>query len=407
VATAATFDSDGAGSAPAESYVKSSTAAITPGLYPYFLSGQDQLVTHVTWYVISGTENAKRVTVVWTGRDGRTVVESTIIADAERGIPNPEFSVAPQVASLVQPMSAADQQNCFSHTITNDGSRDRYEFVFPALGNYTGSVYSDGGTIGVRDAGDVVLVDQNVNGHPDTASSLSRGQSAKVLVCYQRSADAAEQVTFTTRVRSTVDNTYGRDLAHTLKFTPTLVLYLQHLDDGIPPAKGGSEALSLSPPPSLTEQPSLPNYDSTDSYEGKYVQRRKNSELDWDVAFNYVMPSAWTLTTSASLRIWTRSTESFPQSGDDDLNLRYQLQRVNAAGTVLSTYTYDAPKYKHLKLTGWYERTHALTLPAAWSFAAGDNLRLVVHCREEDHGKDCHVAYDHETYPSALTVTLQ
>ncbi len=105
-----------------------------------FDDGRLNVLTIVTRLPAGGEEGAerRRITVLvefGTGERAETVRQSTVVTEATWGIAQPTFAVSPINAVLAVERGHED---CITHTVTNQGSTDRYRFQLPLNTNIPG-----------------------------------------------------------------------------------------------------------------------------------------------------------------------------------------------------------------------------------------------------------------------------
>jgi len=284
------------------------TSVGTPVPYETFVSGVVTVRMLVTWYD-NGDDDActdadhdrtvKRVTALasWTDAGGtRTIEQSTLVSDVERGLPAPDFRLGtPEVSLEWTSQQAADpdpNEICIGHVLRNIGAQDSYEWFLERLdntgtpvkvskGGNTAEFRSADGTWTVRgffeypaqpdplDPADYdipfgtsvvnptglpaevqLMVDDDGDGDfsPRTQARVNAGEQARVWICYlptpsKFSSDSSDARTFIVTVRSQFDPNQLEQATHGVTVSPENVLRLWLFDDDLSPIGSNNNRL--------------------------------------------------------------------------------------------------------------------------------------------------------------------
>jgi hypothetical protein len=419
------FDWDGpTGSAAQEPVHATPEGTIRNGTFPYFETRNGYtLTTIVTRYQPERadgevvTDTARRVTAIATLPSGGEVRQSTVVARAERGLPLPAFSITPLSAVRVTVPNATTgtvPEVCIAAQLRNQGANDRYEFVLPnpashpSAFDYTIRVYLDRGTVGTKDAADVLLSDLTGNSvyMPDTVDPLPTNDTLDLLFCYQRNsyiaASPGERIDFPIRVQSLFDTDVHANLTHTIDLTDRLVLHPQFDPGDDPlPSKISHWPLASIPPTRTT----YVTYDDKNT-PGTMLERNKS---DWYATFTTPLVPGATVGGTVTTSLWVASHDSTAVNRSASQRLirfRYVLDVVSGNGTVVATTTHDTGDISH-DGGGWLRRDVALNLPDR-VVAPGDRLRLTVSCLDASTNRaHCHIMYDTVMTPAVVVVPLR
>lgn len=382
-----TYDPDGPGPIAAEDLVVQADGVIGADVYPYrFTAGT---VTVETW--VTEFDDAKRVTTMVTSTRGRPVTQSTIVADAQRGLPL-AFRVTPPSGVRRVPLTTTINI-CVPFTLINEGAPDTYELYVPPT---TGFVITFFHVDGLAPGTDQQLTTLTGDGYTRTPS-VARDMQLPLKVCYRRTSALAAPTTFTfaVTVRSSSLPSDQRALSHELIYSEDFFLYLRHaLNEDAQPAQGGQFTLSPDEPVRL---PPAVDYD-VDGKPGKYLRRGKVSEPDpnrdyynsYRVTFDYAFTGSPTVIGGpAKLVLWTATREALEGGPIGDLKLDVKVSRVrDGTVTLLSS---SRLSYRH-EQAGFLRQSLSLSL-ADTTFQPGDVLRLQLAC-VDDRTRDCHLLYD-------------
>jgi len=426
-----TFDPDGAGPLAAEPVVRTLNGAVTGGVHQATTAGV-AVETWVTAYddpVLSGTENARRVTAVasWTrGGTTKVVRESTVVSEASRGQTAAAFSLAPSAPQTRTITSESPDPTCFAHTITNNGGNDRYDVTLPTVAAYEVFAYGDMNGDNLGDLSER-LVDQSGDGRPDTPQTVLQNGTFPLLICY-RPLGAGTTVSASVTVRSTVDPSVARTMSHALSLTASPTPSPSPSATASPsptPTSGGSTTFYLHDPnvtadhdrvldtiyvmdttgPSAT---TLYNYDRNqdpDDVPGLFI---KKAETQYDGQWMYQYPAATTLSGQSDLILYLTWRDALLQSRTDlkNIQIKVTVQRRATNGTTVNQTLVNGVSIAapHAQ-AGWKELIVTLDLPTA-DFAAGEYLHVRVGCASVSE-EECLLAYDTTAYPSSFTVRSQ
>lgn len=406
----------------------------------------------VTWLNRDPTtvskQDAKRVTVIATFEDSgssRTVRESTVVAQADRGLPVPKFDIAP--TTLVEPRE--DGLACFAHLLRNLGAEDAYDWqLFKAKkesdGSYTlqdSAGPSDGKTFTARgwsaeawfDSADYapgspptpnaspnIWTDTTGDAKPDSPWRVETGDFQSVTFCYRSTNSSASEHnirTFAVTVRSAFDSTVDETLFHEIAPDASLATaYLHHE----PPNNGdGTDVCSsldrtLTTPPQVydadttvpaqlcggTSQDFLYDYDQNldpSGLPGLYLKRGDaNYQAVWqfqpgdalDIAnVNLIIHSGWA-------GAFTGST-STPE-------LRYEVRLEEVTSSATNTLVSTTISYVH-DVAGWKQVSVPFDIPDT-EIGPTEFLQLRMWCVSQNDA--CHLGYDTNTYRSRLELGL-
>lgn len=411
----AQYDPDAAEPLAAETVVATPTGPVTSAPYDFTADGIS-VQTFVTWFDDPGppvnVRAAKRITAVATwGQAARagTVRQSTLVAETNRGLPEPAFDISPLVQSTLKPPGVTI---CFAHTLKNLGAPDRYDVVFPtaathpSMNSYTVSAYIDSNSNGVGDATEL-MVDVTGDGRPDTPSPLATNATLALLVCYVPTTGSNPDLNAQVTVRSGYDSTVTAVVEHDATVSPFLRLWLhdrpanattEHSRDC---TAGGYNTLDYSAPTRAT----LVNYDrsASDTLPGLGVAKGQTACTSrGTLRLQFQLPEARTLTGQATLTLWT-SWASALTGSTSARSQRLSVNVVRVVGTTVTTLSTTTLNYSHAQ-AGWRRHDKALNAFAGPTvFPVNSYLRLEVACVSSS-AENCHLAYDTTTYPAVLVV---
>lgn len=415
-------------------------AAVDGAVTHEVVSGPLTARTWVTW-TDAVAQDEKRVTTVvtWSGnRRDREVRQSTLVTDARRGLPVPNFQLTPATSSKV---TVPGEVVCFDHTLTNLGEQDSYSWKLLRLdgnGNWvdanarTRSVVEDGITV-TREGFDVPdnsgpgkgwfawarmgptvstlspMVDLTSDGRPDSTSPVARRADAIARVCYtpndasgslRSNGDPTPQ--FTLRMHSAFDENVQREVVDQLTVNSTTYrMNLHHVyKNGVPEPDNRHKynlLMDREPPIGTTE----------------------NADYDRDGVNGLLMPG------TAGARFYWQNIEGTSRTLDaGDAPLSVSVATASSlAGAPAGTLTVTATVSRDPgtgATTDLGSSTTTLTPNAsAWTLlldqiplvsaviAQNEYLRLELSCVTET-GEACHIHYDVAgVHPSSLEVTLQ
>lgn len=452
----------------------------------------DSVATYITWYdddptvdsdadgTADNDRDAKRVTAIATWTDGRTVRQSTIVAQASRGLGTPDFVIRPQshgTATAPRPFREGEGF-CLEHELENFGADDSYDFwmegtdvtgITPATDNLSLKFQSgkrwvvrawlggapddpDGAWDEARTwqeafnddpshipSGDTHLM-ENTDGADaalESADTVAKDEIVQLAVCYQPGKNTEkpsppEQYEVFPLFRSqlsvvlnetTGEPSSGQDgvvaVAHHFEVSSTVssVFLDDHdeLDDGTE-----TEETPFSFDRNLPPDRTLLSYDATDYDTGipgfgllkpSNDPESSGQTLVWidndadvgEVEFDVAVLTIWTS--------WDEAIE-FGNTQQRDMTFEVRVCATDSqgetcpttgAGVVQKTYTHD--------VAGWVRHTIGGD-GVVFDFdtaQAGQWLRLEFQClsgSREDKDVDCHVAFDTQTFPAQLDVSL-
>ena len=294
---------------------------------------------------------------------------------------------------------------CFSHTLINEGERDRHDFTITDLGWLAGGTELIGPgswRAKIFVAPSTPVVDLNADLRPDTPVFLPRGGMVPIKICY-RVPDVPEVAvgqtfSWSVLIRSAFDPTVQQTVTHTITLgSPALgggLLYLDHN----PALVGGRQfALKADVPTDTTLvdlDPSSGGSKDPDDLPGWLLRRgaidAKNLTA-WD--WQYTGSGSVTLDGTATLDLW--SSWAGGLDGDDatPTSLVYlaELQLLDSSLGLVSTLDSRTISYTH-SAAGW-QLTGTTFSFSPVSLAPNQYLRLRLGCPSAST-QDCHIAYD-------------
>ncbi len=402
--------------------------ALGDGAIPHEVSAPPLSATvWVTWNNAAQTEKRVTVTVDWADRGGRQLVQSTLIAEARRGLPVPNFQVEP---TLVDQDATEGEVACFDHTLTNLGESDSYSWTLlhedgsgslVAATPQTRNVVENGNSVSrqgyaVTSSGVgqgwfawvrmgpttttlAAMVDQTSDQRPDSVDPVPRRDQAVVRVCYtpndpdgdlQDPLDTAP--TFTVRMLSAFDETVVREVQDSLSIIDERQgLYLHHprKNSGIE-VNHGYKLLMDPYEPTYTD--ASVNYDKAN---GSAPDARPGLRLTTTASFDYQNTGSddWAVVADDAkvfLAVGTDSTLDGAGSSPD-VNLTYEIRRVAADGsqTVLGT----ASQTQAMDPSDPWDLAVATIPMTSATIGANEYLRLNVTCTTSSSDY-CHIHYD-------------
>lgn len=438
--------------------------------------GRITVRTYITWEQSGGTDAdctgaddaervAKRVTTVATWTDGgvvRTVRETTIVAQAARGLPVPDFKLSPATGALTFTENdvADGVEKCVRHSLRNLGATDRYDWeialvsgdIGPPLkvsgsefqstnGNWTIRAY-----LGYPPSGTAspppdaeLMTDLDGNGRPEAETPVPENDTADLWICYEPKEDGPKVgVQFTTEV--TVHSRFApartESVTHDVRVADVgLALYLFDPDDTQDHERGTTRGskLTISPylmGPEQAAQPeilgtALHDWDTNlDPDRKPGVRLVRGGDAARDLIWHEQFTTTTTLQRRATLVLWVATTASLTDPSaapavtqvldistvrlhSNEKNVLQSLasrtvsyvQGSSSAGSSDVTVRYDPT-------TGWTELTIPLDFGTTPTFDTNQFLELRVHCGAAS-AADCHVAYDHRTFASRLVVEVR
>ncbi|HEX9766994.1 MAG TPA: hypothetical protein VGA36_09540 [Nitriliruptorales bacterium] len=463
-------------------------------------------------------EAAKRVTVVasWSSPRGadREVRESTIVAEAGRGLPVPDFRLLPedQPVTFTPSEVAAGAEKCVSHLLTNTGAEDSYEWRplrskdigagesemkgperegpysvvldgVPATVTYEGVFFikgsdaltakvkvralfeydlnhdpddEDSTSVSDASADDVAhnvedpdgppqapYLDPEVfesmedgiaesgasptDGRPETSRRVPNRQNARLWFCYR--LDVATQTGTTYEFDIQVNSQFDEDRIETVSHSVAIgadpvTLHLFDPDDTQDHKRNLNQVYtmgSLNPPNDVLGTGGPFDWDTDqDPFGNPFVwlgsAEGSSVALNWDHQF----ATATTISQDVQLRLYSAPSGAFtltPPADPTPTAMTYTVvfERLKSnekpynPRQIIHTATLT---YGHTT-ADWAQIDATLDLTADTSqvsFAAEEYLRLTVYCSGATtfggttNDDDCNVAYDHESYPSALRI---
>lgn len=417
------FDHDGSGPDPAEVLIHEAGGTISP----YITQDETRTIrTYVTWFDPdgTGTTDSKRVTVVATyaaSGTTRELRESTVVAEANRGLAAPDFTVAPDELTVTE---QAGQTVCFEHSLINDGEQDKHSFTIDGWDDFVDRVedpLSDWVARAFVDG--LQMTDTSGDLQPDSAVFLPRGGSLPLEICYDVPAGLAEGSShaWTAEFTSALDPTVVRTVTNTLVVGAP----------GSGPSTGSTHPgflLRYNPDHAAGRtfvmnsgdilRTALSDYDvgglDADALPGwklKAAGNNPENHTRWD--WQYTGNGNATLDGTATLRFYSASTDALQSDPPASFTLDYELelQVLDTAQQFKRTLVTTTDIYSHTD-SGWVLRTVPFdfsTLSQTDKKLKPDEyLRLVVNCRGGS-SSNCHMAFDAlvdggPTYSSALDV---
>lgn len=417
------FDHDGSGPEPSEPVIVQPTGSVT----------REQTVdrytvyTYVTWFDPDGTgaQGSRRVTTIVRWDDEQAgelneVRESTVVAEANRGLAAPKFAVSPDAFTVTE---QAGQILCFDHSLINQGERDKHDFRISSLG-WVGGVnqvigpasWKAHATLATPPAAPEQFTDQNSDLRPDSTMFLERRATLPLQVCYDIPAGIANGTTFswTAEFRSAFDSTVTRTVTHNITIgTPA--------GGGGPPPPGGgsthpglfmkytsadSGARTFALNTDVPTRASLPNYDvpanDGDGLPGWKLEKgsldnnKNRSRWDWQYTGNGNV----TLNGQATMRFYSAWSDALKSGKTDPKKVEYriQVQVLNSSKNVLRTLTTKNHVYTHNQ-GDWMLQTVSFDFSGLNNnqrkVGSNEYVRFQVLCEDDNGGEvDCHMAFD-------------
>lgn len=397
------FDHDGDEADPAEPLVVESDGELPQ----YIILDDGRTVrTYVTW--LDGAQVSKRVTVVVTydaGGTTRELRESTVIAEANRGLAAPDFTVAPPDRTITE---EAGREVCFPHALINEGERDKHDFTVQGwvddLDDVLGPTIGSDRWVARADIEGQPMVDSSGDLRPDSPVFLERGGELALDVCYDIPEDATEgdSFTWTIELSSALDPSVVRQTTNTVVIGPP----------GSGPSTGAAHpgfVLRFEPDADPERTFVMDNGDILDTeltdYDGdgldgwrlKTAGANPENLTRWD--WQHTGGNAADLDGFATLRFYSASPSALqddpPTAGDVSyeielqiLNTQQKVQRSLDATT--HTYEHDQP--------GWMLQTVQFDFSdlnqSHRSIGKNQYLRLEVRCGGTTGFENCHMAFD-------------
>jgi type II secretory pathway pseudopilin PulG len=413
--------------------------------------GRLMIRVFVTWYNDPSTataHDARRITAIvrWddpAGGEGE-VRQSTLVAEAGRGLPQPRFHVSPSELMRHTPGLV-----CFTHSLRNIGATDRYDWQLfdsdgePAsvVNNWTLRAVADrweaqiwfgtpdyDGSNKPNTAAPNLWRDETGNQRPDSPGEVEAGETQTITVCYTPSnhpqTNKAPTLSFV--IRSAFDETVKTDppIVNRIVWEPKVhVLFLHDPDNTQDHERELGEPYTMNEvaPIQVDDDDNtfdtLFNYDTDwdpDEMGGIWLPRGETGKDDGTEhtgIWTYNGLPVGTELMEGTLTIW--SAWAGILDGEPTANgplLRYGLaldvMRWTGAG-------FDAESVPITPNEFSYEHTALDWMPVSVSFevvgepleieSSQDHLRLRIWCAGDGLLEpDCHLAYDTESYPSRL-----
>lgn len=463
----ATFSHDGSTSEPT---VVASDGAITPFACtpadpsacwfeygPY--AGRHSVTTYVTWFddpTVEGTKNGRRVTAVVTWDDPgvestRTVRQSTVVAEARRGLGQPDFTISNPDQSTVVP---EDTDACFRHLLTNFGADDHFqftirdgdgvkrgvvgEFAVQATNTSDSKSWNARSWLGPaayqaagdwRDTRNDGVTDEQMQ-ESETGSGtdpsnewlgnvdvlVAKDTTAELEICYTPESDinGPKTHTFEALIRSEFAASLnsaieGQTLQHTITVDDTAVgWYLTEDRDlvlEVPPDRllpdydaDGIPGLGLTKPAVKDTDGEAATWASTRPDGDKIGAMTLVLFTSWDEAIEF--GSTQSKDISYRVRVCVdRPTEDGGAESCLDTTEGTDSDKYTASVTETETYTHSS--------AGWVEGNITLSFPEGTvTVPGGEHVRIKLTCLSptSDKGEDCHFAYHTQTLDSRLVV---
>lgn len=399
---------------------------------------EDYSVTrYVTW--ANGEETEKRVTVLVTwdvGNRTRTTRESTLVSEARRGLPVPNFVINPEDRVEV---GTEGEVVCFDHTLTNLGEQDSYSYIIYeeqvdgtlAAGTRQDRIVTEEGSEVFRQGyqflgegvnkgwfgwvriGDPLqpMTDLTGDGIPDSPNPVARRADASIRACYTPKKDnpsgnisVRQAPVFHVRFFSAFDGTVYRDFTDELTVTsPQQTFYFHH-----PRTGGGSAKTNVSSPFTMdTTQPTstdvTENYDrsSQDGWPGKRILA--GNAIAWDYQFG----SDADVNGTADITVWVSTSGALDNDAEDDeeLTIDFTIQQLDTAQSLVSDIV-TAPVTQVVPIGNGWNRVDVSLGVNDTAFSQNEYLRVQATC-DAANGQPCHFHYDVDQYPSSLSVTVE
>ncbi len=404
--------------------------------------GRLELRTYVTDPADPDDVDARRVTAVVRysvpGATEREVRFSTLIAEAARGLGQPDFDVAPPSDTLTMTRNddgedGPNDENgegrediCIPHTITNRGARSAFELELPDPADLPSAdldVVAE-----ENDGGSWVVL-----GSGSPTQDIGEGESLDVRVCYEQPTDSSEfyddveaaerayvfDTSITIRPEGREEPEQVQTLAHTveIELERELFLYPAFNDDGEVDDIDNdlTQTFGLSPvPPSNGHL-----FDYDDDGDGGLRLEAGDEPAPYDefqadgdasgsaVRFSYTFPDERVVGDQSSLSLWLRTDDP-----GDDFELQVRLERVRDDGSLDDAATLaDGTRDLVIDGEGWGRLELGINHPS--TFFEDDQLVLTIACIDDTdpddetaEPADCHLAYGTDDRDSSLTVAF-
>lgn len=355
---------------------------------------------------IDGTANARRVTAIveFVNRGTtRQVVQNTIVSEARRGLPAPEFSLTP-----TNPAGDPNEPNCFDHTITNEGALDSYDVHLekdsntdpdmPAMRDnsqgWKATAYFDG----------VQMVDTTGDGVPDSPTTVDRNESVSLRMCYEPIAESgivvSPQPTLIVRVRSLFDPSVTKTASNTVILPAGTATFYLHGDGNATWTEGDLFTMD-------DVVPTLSSYDADgDGVDGLGLTTGETGRWEGQLT------DALTVS-SAGVRFWAQRDGEEPddEDGDGDVDGTEQITLTvtvyrgqTATGAPIASTTQTVGQTED----GWVQHDLNFALGST-AFLSQEFISIEISCEDATTGISspgtCHVGFDTTSFPSFLEVS--
>lgn len=458
----ADFDHNPDDAVAAEPTVRSDSAPISPyscspttaGCWFDFSAYQGKLTvsTYVTWYddpeLADSTKDGKRVTasVTWTEHDNtREVRQSTVVAEADRGLGIPDFEVTQKDQAATAP---PETNVCFDHLLQNFGAADTYDF-WVEQNKQSQQLYLDVQSKNHEDQpsrkwrarawlgpnaddeadaaldsgspetyGSPTRMKDSSDGDPrlESQTTVAHNESVALTICYSplNIGSGAWNVvpqthTFDVKIRSHFETTIdpsatGESLTHTITVDNTNIgLFLKDDLDDL-----AEKAMRADTPTRLA----LPDYDTTTDENdpnnpgvdvpGWYLAR--GSIVRWSDNSRFLKKD--TPVETVTVEFWTSWRDAILYGTTQKGDLAYEVQAdVFDGATPIASSDKVLVSYSHTQ-AGWLKQSVTLTFASGTVIPENNWLRIAIGCVSPTtgSGKNCHVAYDTEQLPAQVTV---
>lgn len=390
--TPASFDHEqGTRSSPGagELTIITPTGAVTGAVHTR-TEGTLSLITVVTQPPDSMASRRVTAVVTYDGPGGayREVRFSTLVAEAERGLGQPEFDVTPQVQTI-RGMRGSDV--CAEHALVNRGVRDRYTVEMPPAvqpatitppGSWPDPLDTYAYLFDVDDPTDTEEIGStsSFSVPTDAAAYVESGERVGIAICYKLPGDydvAPSQFEVGIVISSEFMEDRERPLSNIVEVERERELFLypevDDLGDVGDQAWDGATSFGMN---SIPPDPvPLPDYDR-DGIQGLSLEPAEpgaDEEPYQAARWTYRFDSARTVT-GGHITLW------MAMDADQGVmpEVWYRVERLPADGSGPEQLTEVADAGLFLSTT-WGEHT-GLTFAGA-EFAPGDELALTVGCR--------------------------
>jgi Tfp pilus assembly protein PilV len=371
-----------------------------------------QDLTATTWVTeVAGTTEQRRVTVevTWDDRGKpRELRQSTVVAEARRGLPAPAFAISPSPAN--GSFATSETETCVGHTLTNLGEQDKYSWEIAAATPLPGLIDHDGdastpGVDGFRTATSptwdvwveidgVPMYEDTGDSLPDAVAFVPRNGAAELAICYRPASTPPDgPVTFTHTFRSAFDSNVSETIEDVVTVSSTLYrLYLHHprKNNGTVDTNATSLLMNQTEP---TATEGTINYDppgggSPDTRSGLRVL------TNGSVVFDYQFQQRAAIDQSVILELSAAHPDA-SSTAPKRLNYELVLERRSVDGTTnLATINSSIDVTRPTDSADWDDIVHTFSLPADEAdrtFEQNDYLRLRFTCAGPT---TCHIHYD-------------